>query len=200
MDSDIFSAGTAPGSPTTQDEIKMLLCYILSNIGQSMSFAELHEAFSEHGYVNYFELVRALEKLTASGHLSLEREPGFPDRYAATPVGQEAAGEFCGSLPRSVREKSLDAARKLLRRNRREAEVTVEVKPADGGFLLELAIPESGCDLLRVEVFAPNREQAELLRRRFLNDPQFIYQGFLALLTGDEEAVGKIFPQKERLF
>ena len=200
MDSDIFSAGVAPGSPSTQDEVKMLLCYILSNCGQDMSFAQLHEALSEHSLVNYFELVRTTEKLVSSGHLLLLPQPDGTELYTATEVGRQAAQEFCSVLPFTVREKSLEATRRLLKRKQREAEVQVTITPAESGFMVELTIPDQSTDLLRVQAFAPTQEQAALMRRRFLNDPQFLYQSFMALLIGDEEAVGKISPQKEKLF
>ncbi len=47
MANDIFMAGVAPGSPSSEDEVKMLLCFILSGIGQPISFTQLYDAMSE---------------------------------------------------------------------------------------------------------------------------------------------------------
>lgn len=199
MNDDIFKAGVRPGGLTSHNEIKMLLCYILSSIEQPMSFSLLHEALQENGLVNYFELVGAMEGLVKSGHLQLEMEDGA-ERYRVTELGRRAGSEFEGALPLAVRERAVDAARRLMRRSRREQAVNIEVHPQNGGYRMELSIPEDGGSLVAFALHLPTKEDCELVRRRFLNDPTFIYKGVLALLTGNREVLGQIFPQEEGLF
>lgn len=199
MENDIFKAGVRPGGPTSHDEIKMLICYMLSNVSESMSFAMLHEALLEHNLVNYFELVQVIDGLVFSGHLSVE-ESESADLYAVTALGRQAGREFENSLPLTVRQKAVRAADKLLRRRKREAEVQIDVRKADGGYLMELAIPEAGDSLISFTLFLPTREECELVRRRFLNDPIFIYKGVMALLSGDRAVLGDIFPEPDPLF
>lgn len=198
MEYDIFKAGVAPGSPTTSDEIKMLLCYILSNIGQSMTFSQLHESLQENGLVNYFELIRTLDKLCETGHITHTADENEPDEFTITKLGQDAAVEFERNIAPAVREKALAAAQRLLKRQRRQSEVSVTATEADGGYLMELAIPEQ--QLLSVRLFVPTKEQRDLVRRRFLNDPQYIYKEILSLVCGDERVLGDITPQTEQLF
>lgn len=199
MENNIFRAGVRPGGPTSHDEIKMLICYILSKLGQPMNFAQLHEALLENSLVNYFELVQVMDGLVRTGHLALETVDDV-DTYSIAELGRQAGEEFANSLPLAVREKAVNAADRLLRQQQRAAEVSVEILPVEGGFQIQLAIPESGGNLISFTLFAPTREECGLLRRRFLNDPMFIYQGVLALLTGDRKTIGEIFPQKEQLF
>lgn len=200
MEFDIFRANVSPGAPATQDEIKMLLCYILSNMPQPMSFAELHEALMEDSLVNYFELVRAVDGLSATGHIVSDGKEDGPKRYTVTQLGRQAAEAFTETLPLSMREKAIASAQKLLKRQQRESEVSITVRESDGGYLMELSIPDHGVQLISFSVFAPDREQCERIRRCFLNDPQYIYKGVISLLTGNEEVLGQIFPQKETLF
>lgn len=200
MENEVFKAGVRPGSPNTNDEIKILVCYILSKTGSAMSFAQIHEVLSEHELVNYFELVSAIDSLEHTHHIGAEQGEGGAPVYAVTELGKSTAETIDGLLPLSVRDKAAVSAAKLLRRKKREREVKVEIAEQDAGFEVMLAIPDSGSNLAAFTVFCPTREEAELIRRRFLNDPFYIYKGTLALLTGDREIMGEIFPSKEKLF
>lgn len=199
MEDDIFKAGVRPGGLTSHNEIKMLICYILSKLEEPMSFELLHEALLENSLVNYFELVQVVEGLVKSGHLLAETENEI-DCYRITDLGRQAGSEFGDTLPLAVRERAVQAADRLMRRGRREQAVTITVVPQNGGFRMELAIPEAGGNLVAFTLYLPTQEDCELVRRRFLNDPVFIYQGVLAMLTGNREVLGNIFPQDERLF
>lgn len=200
MENEVFTAGVRPGSPTTTDEIKILICYILSKTDAAMSFAQIHEALSEHELVNYFELVASMDSLEITGHIEAEQTDADAARYSVTGLGKNTADTIDSLLPVSVRDKAASAADKLLRRKKREQEVKVEIEPSDSGFEVRLAIPDKSSRLISFTVFCPTGEDAELLRRRFLNDPLYIYKGVLALLTGDKDVLGEIFPSKEDLF
>ena len=201
MESDIFLAGVRPGGPGTEDEVKILLCYTLSQLGKGMELDQLYDALSEYELVNYFELVAALDKLVETGHLSQESGPDTPVLYTATKLGRQAGRELEKSLPLAVREKALDAARRLLARERRLQALKITQTPCpEGGFTLELTIPEGAGEMLSLRVFAPTEEDCETIKRRFLNAPLTVYKGVLALLTGNERVMDKIFTREEKLF
>lgn len=196
---EIFKAGVRPGGPTSHNEIKMLICYILTTIGQSMSFSQLHEALAEHNLVNYFELVQVVDGLVQSGHLEAESsEQG--EAYTATELCMQASAAFEENLPRSVREKGLESAQLLLKRQQRLSEVKIDITPQNGGYLMKLGIPEQQGELVSVSLFLPTKGECDQVKRRFLNDPVFIYKSILALMTGDSDVIGDILPQKEKLF
>jgi hypothetical protein len=200
METDIFRAGVRPGAPSTEIEIKMMLCYLLSNLGQPISFDQLYGALNEHEMVNYFQLWFVLGKLQGTGHISLEQDGEPPARYTATALGEQAGKEFEKNVPLAVREKSLEACRRLLARERRLGEVKTSQTPCESGFILELTIPEGEGELLSVRVFAPTEKECERLKRRFLNAPLTVYKGMLALLTGDERLLGEIFTKVKPIF
>ncbi len=200
MEQEIFRAGVRPGGPTTNDEIKILICYILTKIGVAMSFAQIHEALEEHELVNYFELVAAVDSLAETGHIESVNVGNTAASYVVTKLGESTANEIDGLLPPVVREKAVDAADKLLRRKKREQDVVAQIAEAGDGYEVKLSIPNENVSLVAFTVFCPTKEEAELVRKRFLNDPTFIYIGTLALLTGDKDVLGEIFPSKEVLF
>lgn len=200
MENEIFKAGVRPGAPATNDEIKLLICYILSKTDAAMSFAQIHEVLLEQELVNYFELVSAMDSLEATGHVKAKTPKNSGTSYSVTELGRSTSGTIDTLLPVSVRDRAATAAAALLRREQRKREVAVSVERADSGYEVKLSIPDSSSNLVSFTVFCPTEEEAALLRRRFLNDPFYIYKGVLALLTGDQDVLGEMFPAKEDLF
>lgn len=200
MEQETFRAGVRPGGPTTADEIKILICYMLANTGAQMSFEQIHDALSKQELVNYFDLVAAVDALERNGSIESRESESGASLYSVTESGKKAAETVTGMLPLSVRRKAAEAARKLLRREKRLRELTAEISESSGGFEVKLGIPESGSSLVTFALFCPTREEAELVRKRFLNDPAYIYKGVTALLTGDKNILGEMFQSNEELF
>jgi hypothetical protein len=168
MDSEVFRAGVRPGAPTTGDEIKILRCHILSAVGAVLSFAQLNELLTERELVNYFELVAALDSLSATGHI--EVKAGAPERYAITELGRATAATIKTMLPPAMRERAERAAKKLLKREKREREVAADIEQLENGCEVRLKLPR-GESVFAAQVFCATMEEAKLVRRRFLNDP-----------------------------
>lgn len=200
MEQEIFRAGVRPGGPTTVDEIKILVCYMLSKTGAAMSFEQMHDALSEQDLVNYFDIVSAVDALERTGSIEVNTEESGCAVYSVTESGRKAAKTVTGMLPSSVRRKAAESARKLLLREKRLRELTAAISESGDGFEVRLGIPSSDSSLVAFTLFCPTREEAELVRRRFLNDPVYIYKGVTALLTGDKNILGEIFPSEEKLF
>ena len=201
MESDIFKAGVRPGSPDNEGEVKVMLCYVLSVIEQPMSTDQLYDALSEHGLINYFELVRTLEKLAHSGHISQQSSDSGQALYTAANLGVDAGKQLETMLSFAAREKAVKACKLLLLREQRLREVGARQTPCEGGFILELTLPDpEGADLLTLRVFVPTQKECELLKRRFLNAPLTVYKGVMALLTGNEQVLGRIFTHEQTLF
>lgn len=200
MESSTFRAGTIPGSPDSYGEIKMMILYCLRESGEkAVSFNALNEAFSEQGLVNYFALTETIDQLVASGHISNDSgdENGL---YGITPLGENAASEFKTSIPFSIREKAVSSLKSVIKRHKRLSEISVSETPSQGGYILELSIPDQGGDIMKIQVFAPGKTEANLIKRRFLNNPIYIYKSIMTLLTGDESIIGGTKPEKDELF
>jgi hypothetical protein len=196
---DTFRAGVAPGGPLTYSEVKLLVLHTLSAVEQPVSFALLHEAMREHELINYFSLVEAVDHLTETGHLAAETDEHGGQTYLATKDGRALAKILATSLPLAQRQKAIAALQAACKRERRRSEVRITETRQDGGYLLELSIPDLGGDLLSLKLFAPCWEERERITRRFLNDPIYIYQRVLSLLTGDTRILGDIDPDETYL-
>ena len=195
MDREIFFADVLPGAPTSINQIKTLVCMMLTQAG-GLTFAHLHEALRENRLVNYFELISAISQLVQTGHISCEAS-GDEECYSITALGEKTAAELSRDIPTTVREKAVSTALIIKKRERRMSEVIISTETRDGGYYLTLALPGESEELVSFTVFAPTEQECDKLRRRFLNDPVFVYQGVMALLSGEREVLGKPLPQED---
>ena len=199
MDLNAFTAGVEPGGLTHGYEIKILVCYLLGQIGTGMTFTQISDALLHRGLVNYFELANALSDLTESGHLTCEDCAGRQEdtSYHLTDLGRQTACTFSGTLPVSVREKAVKSARHQLLRRKIESSNHASIRKAEDGYIVDMTICDIGSDLLSLSLFITTEQEAEQVRQHFLSDPLLTYKGVLALLTGDLQTVGQLIPTKD---
>ena len=199
LDLNAFTAGVEPGGLTHGYEIKILVCYLLGQIGAGMTFTQISDALLHRGLVNYFELANALSDLTESGHLVCEDCAGRQEdtSYHLTDLGRQTANTFSGTLPAAVREKAVKSARHQLLRKKLESSNHASVRKTEDGYIVDMTICDIGSDLLSLSLFMPTEQEAEQVRQHFLSDPLLTYKGVLALLTGDLQTVGQLIPTKD---
>lgn len=108
-----------PGGLRSRNEIKVLVCYLLKSIEQPISKQLINEILQENSLANYFEINQAVSDLVRAGSLEEAAQEG-DTVYRVTDQGRSAAQTLEVNLPRSVREKAVNAAIRLLTRAKRE--------------------------------------------------------------------------------
>ena len=63
MERDAFTAGVEPGGLNSTNEIKILCCYLISEMQRPVPHDLLVEALTVSGLVNYFEVASAISEL-----------------------------------------------------------------------------------------------------------------------------------------
>lgn len=183
---DGFDEGVAPGGLKDADDIKILICYLLKSVGRPLSFSNLNDILQHDGLCNYFEFANALHELLVTGHIDIEKVDG-EDRYKPTSLGISTAALFERRLPKSVRDKAVNAAMKLLAKIKRDAENKVEIAEVpSGGYEVTCTVYDMGDTLASVKLYVTDMAQAQSVKTRFQQSPETIYKGVLALLTGDK--------------
>ncbi len=189
MAQNAFSGGVDPGGLWNKNDIRVLICYILSSVNAPLSKEDLCEILQGKALANYFEGEDALAALEALGHVESTLE-GY--RIAAT--GREIAQSLDTQLPLSVRDKALEAAVRLLAEARARREHRVEIAECPGGFQVACHISGGGgVDLMSVDLYVPDRLQAQLVEKNFYEGPEEIYRLLLAALTGDRAYAEEFF-------
>lgn len=182
MSFNAFVGGVRPGGLTNDFEVKILICFLLNSIEQEMSFDELNEIFQNTGLVNYFEFAESVSDLERTSHLRRQQTEDGREVLSITEVGRVTARTFEKTLPLSVREKTLEEARKLTRIHRCMDRVEINYHPVSDGYILELVLRDIGSDLLEMKVFLPTEEECLRVRQTIEDDPAALYSGLLELL------------------
>lgn len=183
MSGDTFTAGVVPGGLTDHTEIKILFCCVLQALGEPVPKDVLLTAFTDNGYANYFECADALSDLEHAGHLRRQAE----SLYELTASGASIAGELCGDVPLTVRERVTARAGVLLRRKKNEESHRTRILHRGADYLVECRLcDKQGVELFALHLAAPTLETAQKIRDTFIDDAEAIVRAATERLTGEK--------------
>lgn len=185
MKADAFGAGVKPGGLLNRTQIKVLICYILSETDKALPMQKLQEVFHYDGLANYFELSQAISELKAQDNVQESGDESLRC-YAITPSGRDVAANLSDSLPKTVRDRALDTATKLLVRTERQKNNRVSISECEGGWAVTCTITEADRELMSVQLVVPKLSEAEQIKLNFLDDPSKVYSGVVELLINEK--------------
>jgi len=180
---DAFTSGVAPGGLLNSSEIRILVCYMLSGVDEPMSRQSVVEIIFAEQMANFFETEAAIDELVKLANL-IEDENGM---LSLTDVGRDAAKTLTTHIPLTLRERSVEAAVRLLTRQRRERENRVDIVKLDRGVAVTCSIDRTENPMMSFTLRVADEQQAEMIKDRFLNDPTSAYRLLLGLLTGESK-------------
>lgn len=181
MKNDAFAGGVDPGGLWNKNDIRVLVCYILSSVNSPLSGEEISRIIQEKALANYFEVGDALMALEQLGNV--EKDP--QGCYSVTATGREIADSLDTTLPLSVRDKALEAALYLVSSSKIRRENRVEIRETEKGFQVTCHVSGGDMDLMEITLYAPDRAQAEMIQENFYKDPGKLYKLMLSALTRD---------------
>ncbi len=192
MLSEILFHDQTPGSLSNLYDIKILICCILKEVERPLTRDQINELFQMQRTVNYFNYSQAVSELLKTGHLEEQPNSKGVTHLCITPIGIEAAETLSSSLPPATLEKSIRGMKKLLQEKQENQGKVLSIKEVDDGFLVRLALQDEGSDLLQVQLFAPDREQAERLEKELRQKTTELYRGILAVLFNDHKTLTEL--------
>lgn len=185
---DTFDEGINLGGMRSKNEIKTLICYLYNSVKENMDKGIIIQAILKQGLANYFETSSAFDDLVMNGNLV----PADNEHktYSLTEKGAEIAKQLDSTVAYTIKEKAYACAVKLLGEKKKEIENRVNISKNDNGFTVECSVSGGDMDLMKLNIYAPEMEQALILKKNFLDNPNKAYKVLLALLTKDKETVG----------
>lgn len=185
---DTFDEGINLGGMRSKNEIKTLICYLYNSVKENMDKGIIIQAILKQGLANYFETSSAFDDLVMNGNLV----PADNEHktYSLTEKGAEIAKQLDSTVAYTIKEKAYACAVKLLAEKKKEIENRVNISKNDNGFMVECSVSGGDMDLMKLNIYAPEMEQALILKKNFLDNPNKAYKVMLALLTKDKETVG----------
>ena len=183
MEYDAFDAGIELGGLRSRDDIRLLICYLLKSVDAPMTREMLNDAMQEDGLANFFEVGQAIEELLKTGNITadiLDED----EVITVTEKGREAAELLQTSLPRTVREKAVNSAIRLVTRAKVERENKIEVrKEDDGGYTITFTLFDRGTELMKLSIYVVDSLQLEQVKKNLINDPVKVYSSIITSLT-----------------
>ena len=188
---DTFDAGVAPGGLRSKNEIKILICYLFDSVGESMSRSLTVEAIRSDELANFFEIVVAFDELVQGGSLIPDAEIDGEQTYLLSANGRIIAQQLETTLAHSVKRKAYNCALRLLGERRTARENFVDIVKTESGFEVNCRVSGGDITLLSFTLYAPDYEQAEIVKENFLGYPRTVYKTMLGLMTKNTESVGE---------
>lgn len=177
---DAFTEGVEPGGLRNRNEIKTLICYLISHLDTPITKDQLNNIICEEGLANYFELNQALSEVVENGNVTVT-DSEDPELFI-TEIGKSNTATLEKDLPYTVRESAFNAAVRLQTRLRREREHRIEITRLESGCNITLTVLDVNDELMSVTLFVADYEQALSVKEKFLSDPVKVYSDIVALL------------------
>ena len=144
----------------------------------------ISDVITDQELANYFEAMDAISELKEDGNLDVVSLDG-QDALSITRNGSDAVAYVEEDLPLSVRSRALDTVRRFLRLDRHARENAVEITPSGDGFNVCFSLNTGDTKLMELNMYVVSRDQAELLRNNYLEDPTHLYSSILTALMLD---------------
>ena len=182
MKFDAFDAGIELGGLRNRDDIRLLVCYLLNAIDKPIEKEQLNNALLENGLANYFEISQAITELLSNGAIDMliiDDE----ECYKILPRGKEIAENLEMTLPKTVRERAVNSAIKLLTLKEVERENRIDVEKVDDGYNVTFSLMSGNDELMKLTLLVGDSMQVESIKKNYLEDPIKLYSSIITALT-----------------
>lgn len=174
-----FSAGVRFGGLTDRTEIKILICYLLTNAKQPLTTQQIVDTLVGQQLVNYFELLDALSHL-ASQSLIVDND----GVYTITDEGTDISKQLEKALPYSVKERAHKAVIEILQYEHLKRQNKTEITPLEqGGYNLNCSISDDNFTVFSFDIYMPDEKSAKLAEEKFVKYGQDIFKCVLGITT-----------------
>ena len=170
-------------------DVKVAICYILYKLDRPVMENQLYEIVINSEVINYFSYKEALDSLIENESIKKIDENGFII-IVLEEKGKLGSEYFSKYIPFYFRKRILKAAYSFFARLDRESATTTEIAEVSNGFIVKCSIRDTGYELLSLSLYAPDLEQAEMIKTKLTLNPERLYKLVVnAVLTNEEEEI-----------
>lgn len=167
-------------------DVKILILLVASRSNYPMTCQEIYELCYQDDCVSYFDVCTAIPQMVKSGHLKeLEQE-----RYEITEKGRQDGALTEDSIAFTVKQRAENAVARFNRQLRRSSFVKTQIIPRENGdYSVVMGLDDDLGNLMTLELFAPNQQQAVRLGKLFEGKAEEVYNLVMAELLDDEDTL-----------
>ncbi len=171
------------------DEIKLIILYLLNELDDTFDFETLSEIIVWDGSISYFVFSQCFEELIGTGAIDKMEDENENASYKISEIGKISIKEVEDSLLSFVKERIMRSATRLLAFKKDGTNILSSISPKNGGYELSCSITNKKFSLLDIKMYLDNREEAEILQASFDKQAERVYSSLLALLSGDSKFI-----------
>lgn len=166
--------------------VKILICYFLRQINRPITPLQLTEIATDDGIVNYFVFTEAINQLIDAKTIMVENQDG-EEYYVLTEMAKFGADDFKRMVPKSFRDKILSSGLKFFAKMKNQNDVKVSISEQTRGWSVNAVCTDGGLTLMDLKLYAPDKEQAQLLADKITMNPSDFYSKVLDYAIENEE-------------
>lgn len=180
---DAFMGGVKDGGLRSVSSIALLVSYIVGNLKGNVTAAIIEQAAAEGMLANHFEVSDAISRLKKAGIL-IENENGTLEITKNTHADIDLIEK---DLPYTVRVNAMHLCQKIIAKETFRRENEIQIVPCGEAFNVILKISGGTTDFMHLSLFAPTRDQAEMIKEKFITDPVKVYETLIEAIFNNEE-------------
>ena len=166
--------------------VKVLLCFLLNRLDRDITEEQLYEIVLDSRVINYFYYTEALEVLLKNQSLKRTERDG-KTYIVLEEKGRVGADYFNDTITYYFRKQLLKTAVYYFARLDRESRAEMEIIPTSNGCEVSCTIKDVNFDIMRLALYAPDDEQAKLIRDKIMLDPDEFYRKVIGFALENEE-------------
>lgn len=171
-----------------KDDIKIFILYLLRNITRPLEFCTINDIVVQDEIVNSFDFAECFAELLDAQNIAEYKFDDGKLLYLITEQGIHVADTLNSRLLRSIRERSLRSAYRLLNFKDRGAKSTSRmVENSDGSFEFQCEIVEPDKNVLSLKISVDNKRQLEQMKYYFDEYTEEVFTELISLLSGDKK-------------
>lgn len=171
---------------STLHSVKIAVCYLLDEIEKPISENELYEIVMKSEAVNYFHYNQAIEELLKSGAVT-EFEENGEKFLRLEEKGRQSAECYNDYVPYHFRKRLLKSAFAFFSAQKRDKEVKLVISEAATGYNVNCVIGGDDLELMRFSIYAPDLDQAEMIKDKIHLNPELFYSKVIGFLIENKE-------------
>lgn len=179
---DAFMGGVKEGGLRSVSAISLMVCYLVSNLNGKVTAEVIAQALAEGEIANHFEVTNAISKLKSTGAL-IENGDGTLTLNKDSSADIELIEK---DLPYTLRERSMHLCQKIIAIETHKRENKVEIEESGDAYNVVLHISDENTDFMTLSLFAASRDQAEMIKDKFIADPARVYKTLIETLFSNE--------------
>lgn len=165
--------------PNDLNSVKILICYLLQNLDESINSDELYEISVNSGIINYFYYNEAIDELLVNDTILSDVDENGNTRFSLSEKGKIFVKDFSTYVQLTFRNRIMYAAMQHEAKKLQNASLSLDYEDSDDGCRLICSISDCDKNLLEMKLLTQNRARAELIGERISDNPSAFYQDFI---------------------